>query len=145
MAWWVWMILGLVLAVAEAQVPSNFFLLAFGVAGILVGGLVGLGWEGPPAVQWLLFTVVAIVAAVIFNRTLSKTSAPKPFDSARERDNLIGEPAVVITDVPPNGVGRAELRGTTWSARASGGTAIANGTRCRVERVEGLTLWIRPE
>jgi membrane protein implicated in regulation of membrane protease activity len=145
MAWWVWMILGFVLAIAEAHVPASFFLLAFGVGGVVVGALVGLGWEASPALQWLVFTVVAVIAAIVFNRTLSKMSSAKPFDATRERDNMIGEEAVVITEVPANGVGRAELRGTTWSARAAGGVSFASGTRCRVERVEGLTLWLRPE
>ena len=145
MAWWMWMILGFVLAIAEAHVPASFFLLAFGVGGVVVGALVGLGWQGPPALQWLVFTVVAVGAALVFNRTLSRMSDAKPFDITRERDNLIGEEAVVITEVPANGVGRAELRGTTWSARAGGGVALASGTRCRVERVDGLTLWLRPE
>lgn len=145
MAWWTWMILGLVLAVAEAQIPSSFFLLAFGVAGVIVGALVGLGWGGPPWLQWLAFTALAIAAAAVFNRLLSRSGEGKPFDSARELDNLIGESAVVIADVPAQGVGRAELRGTTWSARGSGGDAIPRDTRCRVERVDGLTLWLRKE
>jgi len=146
MAWWMWMILGFVLAIAEAHVPASFFLLAFGVAGVAVGALVGLGWQGAPALQWLVFTVVAVIAAVVFNRTLSKMSqGAQPFDATRERDNMIGDEAVVITDVPATGVGRAELRGTTWSARSSGGAALASGTRCRVDRVDGLTLWLRPE
>jgi len=139
------MILGFVLAIAEAHVPASFFLLAFGVGGVVVGALVGLGWEGAPALQWLVFTVVAVIAAVVFNRTLSKMSGGTPFDATRERDNMIGEEAVVISEVPANGVGRAELRGTTWSARSSAGVALASGTRCPVERVDGLTLWLRPE
>ncbi len=145
MAWWMWMVLGLVLALAEAQIPSSFFLFAFGVAGVIVGAVVGLGWGGPPWLQWLVFTALAIAAAAILNRTLARSSAAKPFDSGRELDNLIGEAAVVIVDVPAQGVGRAELRGTTWSARASGGDAIPRDTRCRVERVDGLTLWLRRE
>ena len=51
----------------------------------------------------------------------------------------------MLEDVPPGGVGRAELRGTTWSARGTDGSALARGTRCRVERVDGLTLWLRAE
>jgi hypothetical protein len=145
MAWWMWMILGLVLAVAEAQIPTGFFLLAFGVAGVIVGALVGLGWGGPPWLQWLAFTIFAIAAAAIFNRRFARMNGAKPFDSGRELDNLIGEAAIVIVDVPAQGVGRAELRGTTWSARGSRGDAIPRDTRCRVERVDGLTLWLRRE
>ena len=134
-----WMILGLALAVAEAQIPTNFFLLAFGIGGVIVGALVGLGWGGPPWTQWLAFTMVSIATVLVSQRTLTRV------DSGHVVDDLTREPALVIEDVPSNGIGRAELRGTTWSARGSDGVALARGTRCRVERVEGLTLWLRAE
>ena len=140
MTWWMWMILGLVLTVAEAQIPTNFFLLAFGVGGLIVGALTGLGWIVSPWVEWLTFSVVSIAAIVGFQRTLSRSTPP-----SRTVDDLTREPAVVIDDVPAGGVGRAELRGTPWSARGTDGVAIARGTRCRVDRVDGLTLWLRPE
>ena len=58
-------------------------------------------------------------------------------------DGLAGEDAVVLEDVAPGSVGKAELRGTTWSARSTSLGALVKGQRCKVERVEGLTLWIR--
>jgi membrane protein implicated in regulation of membrane protease activity len=139
MEWWMWMILGLVLAIAEAQIPTNFFLLAFGIGGLIVGALVGLGWGGPPWLQWLGFTLVSIAAVLVSKRTLTRV------DSGHVVDDLRREAALVIEDISAGGIGRAELRGTTWSARASDGVALARGTRCRVERVEGLTLWLRAE
>jgi membrane protein implicated in regulation of membrane protease activity len=140
MAWWMWMVLGLVLAVAEAQIPTNFFLLAFGVGGIAVGALTGLEWLATPWLEWLTFSLVSVVALVTFQRSLSRPSAP-----ARTVDDLTRQAAMVLEDGPAGGVGRAELRGTTWSARASDGGALARGTRCRVDRMDGLTLWLRPE
>ena len=142
MAWWMWMILGLVLAIAEAQIPTNFFLLAFGVGGLIVGALTGIGVLEAPWLEWLVFTVAAIAALVTFQRTLSGGDHG---ESSRSVDDLRREPATVLEDVPPGGVGRAELRGTTWSARGADGSALARGTRCRVERVDGLTLWLRAE
>jgi membrane protein implicated in regulation of membrane protease activity len=141
MAWWMWMILGLVLAIAEAQIPTNFFLLAFGIGGLVVGALVGLGWGGPPWTQWLAFTLVSVAAVLVFKRTLTTGAVA----GAREVDDLRREAALIIEDVPAGGIGRAELRGTTWSARSSDGAAIASGTRCRVDRVDGLTLWLSAE
>jgi len=51
----------------------------------------------------------------------------------------------VTEAVAPGGVGKAEMRGTPWTARTNGGAALSPGQRCRVERVEGLTLWLRAE
>jgi inner membrane protein len=140
MAWWMWMILGLGLAIAEAQIPTNFFLLAFGIGGVIVGALVGLGWGGPSWLQWLIFTTIAIAAVTGLKRGLNR-----PDVDGRQVDDLRREAALVLEDIPAGGVGRAELRGTTWSARGSDGLALVRGTRCRVERVDGLTLWLRAE
>ena len=60
-------------------------------------------------------------------------------------DALVGETAVLLDDLPPRGVARAELHGTPWEARSRTEAPLARGQRCRVERVEGLTLWLRPE
>ena len=52
---------------------------------------------------------------------------------------------MLLGDLPEGGEARAELRGVPWSARATSGVALRKGQRCRVERVEGLTLWVRCE
>jgi len=60
-------------------------------------------------------------------------------------DDLVGEEAVLLDDVEAGATGRAELRGTPWSARVASGIPLKRGQRCKVERVEGLTLWLRAE
>jgi membrane protein implicated in regulation of membrane protease activity len=60
-------------------------------------------------------------------------------------DNLVGETAVVLEDIAPGGVGKAEMRGASWTARTAGAATLSRGQRCRVERIEGLMLWLRPE
>jgi len=59
-------------------------------------------------------------------------------------ENLVGEIAIPVDDIAQGQVGKVELRGTVWSAQSDAPQALAKGTRCRVKRVEGLTLWIRP-
>jgi membrane protein implicated in regulation of membrane protease activity len=141
MAWWMWMILGLVLAIAEAQIPTNFFLLAFGVGGLIVGGLTGVGILATPWLEWLTFTLASIGALVGFQRALGGRHT----EPSRTVDDVRREIATILEDVPAGGIGRAELRGTTWTARGADGVALARGTRCRVDRIDGLTLWLRPE
>jgi len=140
MSWWAWVILGIALLVVEMVAPGGLFALFFGIGAIAVGALVGLGIGGPASLQWLLFAVLSLVLLGAFRRRLrGKLGAPGL------RAELAGEVATVIAAVPAGGVGRAELRGTPWEARAAGAEPLAVGQRCRVERVEGLTLVIRPE
>jgi inner membrane protein len=42
-------------------------------------------------------------------------------------------------------VGKAEMRGTSWNTRNIGDQPLARGQRCRVERVEGLMIFVRAE
>jgi len=60
-------------------------------------------------------------------------------------DSLIGETCVAVEDMAINAVGKAELRGTSWTARNAGDKPLARGQRCTVERVEGLTIFVRAE
>ena len=58
---------------------------------------------------------------------------------------LFGETAVVLDDISVNGIGKAEMRGTPWNTRNVSGRPLARGERCKVERVEGLTIFVRAE
>jgi hypothetical protein len=142
MAWWIWVLGGLVLLVAEVTTPGGFFAVFFGAGAILVGAVKALGWDGPAWAEWLVFTVLSLVSLALFRKPLMRhfnLSGGKPVD------RMEGETAVVTEDVAPGGVGKAEMRGASWTARTAGDAALAKGRRCRVERVEGLTLWLRAE
>lgn len=141
MAWWIWAILGIALLVLEMLTPGGLFALFFGIAALSVGALEALGLAGPAWLQWLLFAAFSVVLLTIVRRRMRGALAGRhgPVDA------LVGETAVLLDDLPPRGVARAELHGSNWEARSTAGVALARGQRCRVDRVEGLTLWISPE
>jgi len=141
MAWWFWVVLGIALLAAEVATAGGFFAIFFGIAALLVGILGSLGWAGGDAVQWLLFSVLSVLGVAVFRKPLMK--AFKLDQAKKSVDSIAGEEAVVVEEIAPGGVGKAELRGTTWSARSASSEPLAKGRRCKVERVEGLTLWIR--
>jgi inner membrane protein len=142
MSWWIWVLGGLVLLVAEVALPGGFFAIFFGAGAIMVGSLKALGWDGPPWAEWLVFSALSVSSLAFFRRPLMRR-----FDlsTGRKVDRLEGEVALVTEVVAPGGAGKAEMRGASWTARTAGGETLATGRRCRVERVEGLTLWLRPE
>jgi membrane protein implicated in regulation of membrane protease activity len=144
MLWWVWILFGLGLLAAELLTPGGFFVLFFGLAALVVGTLVALGAGGPEWLQWLLFSILSVASMLGFRRRLVDRFN-KPATDGPALDSLVGEVAVLADDLPPGGVAKAELRGTSWTVRTHGRAILASGTRCVVERVEGLTLWVRPE
>jgi membrane protein implicated in regulation of membrane protease activity len=142
MDWWIWLLIGLMLFLAELVTPGGFYIIFFGVGALIVGVLAGFGAAGPPWFQYILFSVVSVVALWLFRERLLQLTRPFPSQGV---DNLVGETAVSLEDIPVNGIGKAEMRGTAWSARNIGDKPLARGQRSRVERIEGLTIFIRAE
>ena len=139
MVWWVWVVLGFILLATEFA--SGSMHVAFFAAGaFVVGILVGLGLDIPLWGQLLIFTGVSLIA-FFFLRPIAVRKLK--LDQKKVVDTLVGEQATAMEEIAPQGVGRAELRGTTWSARNVGETVLNRGQRCVVVDVEGLTIHIR--
>jgi len=144
MLWWHWAVFGLLLAAAELLTPGGFFVIFFGLGGVVVAVLAALGLAEPLWLQLLLFSVFSVVSLLLFRNPLLRWMArhtPPP----TQVDNLVGESAVAVVAIEPGGMGRAELRGASWSARNEGTLRIEAGARCRVTRVDGLMIGIQPE
>jgi inner membrane protein len=143
MSWWVWILGGLGLLAAEMVTPGGFFFVFFGLAAVVVGVLAALGLSGPPWMEWLLFSAFSILGVLVFRRPLMRRF--NMTGGAKMVDRMEKEAAVVLEDVSPSGAGKAEMRGTSWTARTTGSVTLTKGQRCRIERIEGLTLWLVPE
>jgi inner membrane protein len=142
MIWWHWLVLGLLLVAAE-MATGGFYVIFFGAAALMLGVLVLFEFGGPAWVQWLLFSVLSVSSLLAFRnrfRALMRVGTP-----AADVDRLVGESAVPLEDIAPGGVGRAELRGTVWTARNPGPTPLHRGQRCTVSAVEHLTISLIPE
>jgi inner membrane protein len=137
MIWWWWILLGFVLLLLELMTPGGFYVLFFGLSALIVGVMVKFGIGGAPWVQWLVFTVLSLIGLGLFRRPLlDKFREPED----RKVDQLVGETAVAMDDIPAGGLGKAEMRGTSWTARNNGTVPLMKGDRATVERIEGLTL-----
>ncbi|HSB67958.1 MAG TPA: NfeD family protein [Candidatus Methylomirabilis sp.] len=143
MYWWLWLVLGLFLVGCEILTPGGFYVLFFGIGALVVGAMAGLGWGGPTWAQWLLFSVISVASLLVFRPRLLRLARSK--ERPDPIDTLEGEVATLADDLSPGAVGKAELRGTAWTVINRDERPLARGRRCRVVRVEGLTLWVRGE
>jgi membrane protein implicated in regulation of membrane protease activity len=143
MYWWLWLVLGLIFVGLEVLTPGGFYVLFFGIGALAVGSLAGFGWSGPIWFQWLLFSAISLLSLLCFRPHLVRATRSK--ERPDPIDTLEGETALLTDDLPPDAVGRAELRGTTWTVRNGDQQLLVRGQRCRVSRVDGLTLWIHGE
>ena len=143
MIWWLWVLAGIALLAFEVATPGGLFALFFGVGALLVAPLAALGLPG--TWQWLAFSGLSLGGLATLRGPLRRRLDVKPAPSAEIASELVGEQAVLITDLAAGAEGKAELRGTPWTVRAASGIPLSRGQRCRVERVDGLTLWVRAE
>ena len=141
--WWHWLVIGLILAAAELASSGGFYVIFFGIGAIIVGLLASVGLAGPLWVQLLLFAVLSLASLMLFRQRLLSAFQPDP--QAPSIDTLVGEVGVAAAEIAAGAIGQVELRGTSWSARNNADVSVGRGTRCRVIRVEGLTLHIVPE
>jgi membrane protein implicated in regulation of membrane protease activity len=145
MAFWHWLVIGLALAAAEMMTPGLFYFLFMGTAAILVGIALGAWLPLPTWAQIVVFGVLAIVQLLFLRGAIQKKLAlgaslkggPVPHE-------MIGERGTVTEYISEDGQGKVELRGSPWTARSANGGAIDVGKDCQVERIDGLTLWVRP-
>ena len=143
MSWWTWLLSGLVLFALEAMTGGSLFLLFFGVGAVLIGLLDLLGLHLSFVVQGLAFVAISVLAMLLFRKPLlQRFHRHMPQGKV---DNLVGEVAKALQEIGVDAIGTAELRGASWNARNVGDAPIAQESRCRVERVEGLTLHVRGE
>ncbi len=142
MPWWAWILSGLVLLGLELAL-GTFYLVFLGIAAIVVGLLAMFGASGPAWLEWLLFIGFSVGLVLLLRKPLlGKFNIQS---DSRDIDTLVGVTAVAVEGIPPGGIGRVEMRGTVWTAHNAGTTALAPGQRSQVERVQGLSLWVRPE
>lgn len=143
MWWWLWVLLGLGLLGLELVTPGAFVGFFFGLSALLVGVLAGVGILDETWVQWAAFSLVSILALVVLRKPLQ--ARLNVGNDNMPVNDLVGEQVMVTVAVPAGGSGRVEHRGTTWTARTKGEATIPAGAHCRVEAVDGVTLWVKTE
>ena len=143
MEWWHWLVLGLILVALEMAASGGFYVIFFGIAALAISALHALDIAGPPWVQLVLFSAVSVFSLLFFRGPLLRwMQLDQP---GKDVDSLVGDIAVPLEDIPAGAVGRAELRGTVWSARNQNAGTLTRGQRCKVVDVDRLMIFLKPE
>jgi membrane protein implicated in regulation of membrane protease activity len=129
--------------VCELLTPGVFFLVFFGLGALIVGLLVMGNFLEPAWIQWCAFSGLSLGTLLLFRKRLIRRV--RTVSDIHDLDSPAGETAVAIDEIPPGSLGRAELRGTIWQVKNIGEAPLSARQRARVERVEGLVLWVRAQ
>lgn len=141
MGWWIWLVLGLLLVAGEMLMPTDFFLMFFGVGALAASVTTAIGLTPGAISQSVVFVLVAVVSLLTLRgrlRNLLHRDMPD-----RGVDSLVGEIATAVDEIPAHGMGKVILRGSPWNARNPDAESIGKEARVRVEKVEGITLVVR--
>lgn len=132
---YVWLALGLVLAVAEMAIPGVFLIWMAGAA--LVTGLIA--WVVPVGLplQIVLFAVLSILAVFTGRRYITKHPVVSADPKMNDRGARVVGETVVVTQAIEGGQGRVRLGDGEWLAR---GVDAPVGTRLRVTGHDGVVL-----
>jgi membrane-bound serine protease (ClpP class) len=144
------LVIGLVLIIAEAQLPTHGVLGVAGVLALVFAGLLLFDTESDAfevSVPVVIVTGLLLGGFVAFAATKA-VQAHTP-GSSTGREHLIGLTGDVRVPLDP--VGQIFVDGALWRAKLAEGTGDADAervreraARVRVEAVEGLTLRVRP-
>jgi membrane protein implicated in regulation of membrane protease activity len=138
MQWWAWITIGAILLGAElAFVDAQFYLVFIGLSALIVGLLDVTGVASSPALQWIVFALLAGVSMLAFRKPIyGLLRRQLPVMNA----GPAGDTVTCPSDLPPGGACRLEYRGSSWSVVNGGAAPIIAGSRARIDRVDGLTL-----
>jgi len=143
-AWILWVVLGVILIIAEIFTPG-FVLLWFG-AGAIAAALAALVGVGYP-LQFLIFFIVSIAltaaSRTIFTKYLMRNSGEGSYKSGAE--SLPGQVGTVVTSSQGAlSEGAVKVYGSTWTAYpAEGEEPLEAGSRVVVESVRGASIYVR--
>lgn len=136
----IWAVLVVVFVVLEANTVQLISIwLGLGALAALVPALLNM----PFPVQAAVFIIVAGVC-LIFTRPFVKNilSVRKVSTNADKAIGAVG----LVTETIDNALdsGRVTVDGVSWRARSEKNTALEAGSRVRVLRIEGVTVFVQP-
>lgn len=130
-----------VFLIAEAACPIHLVSIWFAL-----GALVALLCAALSAPVWLQITLFVVVSGVLL--ALLWPLAKKFLNSkvtATNVDSVVGSVGRVTTDIDNvEARGQVKLGGMEWTARSTSGDPISVGTEVRVDRVEGVKVYVTP-
>ena len=134
---WHWLILGFVLLIAEIAMPG-VFLLWWGLAAIVVAGIMKLFPALPLSALVVIYAIIAIILSVIWWRYQhSKDPADQAQSVLNQRDHaMIGARGKVL-EMAENGIGRGAFGDTTWRIKGHG---LSVNDLIEVTGVNSITL-----
>jgi membrane protein implicated in regulation of membrane protease activity len=135
-----WLVLIVVFLAMEAQTVTMVSLwFGAGALAAMITALCG----GQLWLQAVIFFVVSIALLASLRPLARKYFTPKI--TKTNVDSVIGSQGYVTAEIDNLAArGQVKLGAMEWTARSTSGAPIAAGTRIRVDRIEGVKVFVSP-
>jgi len=136
----IWLGLTVVFLIAEAATVTviSLWFAAGSLTAMAMALLGGSVW-----MQALTFLVVSAAALTALRPLVRKYLTPRL--TPTNVDSVIGAIGIVTAAIDNIGAaGQVKLNGMEWSARSTSGDPIPEGTRIKVDRIEGVKVFVSP-
>jgi membrane protein implicated in regulation of membrane protease activity len=136
LAFWHWLVLGVVLAIIEIFAPGAFFLwlgISAAIVGIVLWLIPGLSWE----LQLVIFAILSIASVVVARRYLTAHPLETDLPNLNQRgQQYVGRVFTLIEPVV-NGQGKIRVDDSTWKISCED---CETGTKVIINGAEGVVL-----
>lgn len=142
MTWYYWVIIGLVLIIAE-MFTAGFVLAVCGLAAIAAGVLAVMGFG--TTVQLLGFAIITLILFVAVRPIMLRHFAGEGGKVKTNVDALIDREGIVVERIDTLGhTGRVKVGGEDWRAISGDDAVIELGAKVKVLKVDGAKLIVSP-
>lgn len=136
LAFWHWLVLGVVLVIIEVFAPGAFFLwlgISAGIVGSVLWIFPGISWE----LQILFFAILSIASVVIARRYLTAHPLETDLPNLNQRGQQYVGRIFTLTEPVVNGQGKIQVDDSTWKITCEDCPA---GTKVTIDGVDGVVL-----
>ena len=137
----IWLGLLVLFLIVEAACPLHLVSLWFAAGSLAALGVYFL--QGPLWLQITVFLAVSCLLLISLWPLSKKYLTPKL--TATNVDSIIGSTGLVTAAVDNvRAQGQVKLGAMEWTARSTAGTIIPEGTMVKVDRIEGVKVFVTP-
>jgi membrane protein implicated in regulation of membrane protease activity len=134
---WIWMAAALIFLIIELTTPTLIFICF--VAGSVVAGIYTYFY--PEAYYWQIgiFVVISVILLPLTRRFAKRITKTPP--ELSNVDRMIGQTAVVVSDIDPDNGGKVRFEGEIWAAVAE--EKIEAQAKVEIESVSGTRVKVK--
>ena len=135
--WFGLLVIFIAIEAGTVSVVSAWF--ALGALAALITELIG----APVGFQVFVFVIVSAVALAMLRPIAKKYFTPRI--TRTNVDAMVGKTCLCVTAIENlSGCGQVKVGDVEWTARSTTGEAIPAGTEVKIDRVEGVKVYVTP-